>query len=196
MARPSKLEEQRREFLPIVARAFAELGFRRATTAELAHRCGVQETILYRLWPDKTAVFVAAIGHVFDAAAATYDAIVTATARADEVAEELLDYEARHLGEHDQYRILFAGLAELDSPEIRQALAAGYRRFARLVRTHLSASRMCDRSGDLEPEVAAWAILGLGTISTITRELGLLGGQRRRELIARAGRTLVSNART
>lgn len=38
MPRPSRREEQRKELLPILARAFADLGFRRATTAELARR--------------------------------------------------------------------------------------------------------------------------------------------------------------
>ena len=49
MPRPSKADERRRELLPLVAEAFSELGYRRATTAELAARCGVQENILYRL---------------------------------------------------------------------------------------------------------------------------------------------------
>lgn len=43
MPRPSRLPEKRRELLPTVARAFAELGYRRATTAELARRCGVPD---------------------------------------------------------------------------------------------------------------------------------------------------------
>ena len=48
--------ERRAEFIPILANAFAELGYRRATTAELARRCDVQENILYRLWPDKRSM--------------------------------------------------------------------------------------------------------------------------------------------
>ena len=56
MPRVSRLAEKRRELLPIVARAFADLGYRRTTTAALAGSCGVQENILYRLWPDKKAM--------------------------------------------------------------------------------------------------------------------------------------------
>ena len=46
MPRPNQTLEKRRELLPVIARAFAELGYRRATTAELARRCGVRENIL------------------------------------------------------------------------------------------------------------------------------------------------------
>ena len=41
-----RIEQRRRELAPLLARAFAELGYRRATTAELAVRCGVQEKAL------------------------------------------------------------------------------------------------------------------------------------------------------
>ena len=36
MPRPSRQDERRREVLPILAQAFAELGYRKAPTAELA----------------------------------------------------------------------------------------------------------------------------------------------------------------
>ena len=49
MARPSQSPEKIKELLPVVARAFAELGYRRTTTADLARRCGVRENVLYRL---------------------------------------------------------------------------------------------------------------------------------------------------
>ena len=65
MPRPNHSAQRRRELTPIVARTFAELGFRRTTTAELARRCGVRENVLYRLWPDKKAMFIAAIEYVY-----------------------------------------------------------------------------------------------------------------------------------
>ena len=64
MPRPNRTAERRRELIPVIARAFTELGYRRSTTAELARRCEVQENILYRLWPDKRAMFIAAIEHM------------------------------------------------------------------------------------------------------------------------------------
>ena len=40
MANPSKIDDRRRQFTPLVAAAFIELGYRGTTTAELAQRCG------------------------------------------------------------------------------------------------------------------------------------------------------------
>ncbi len=56
MPRPNRSEERRAEFLPTLASAFAEHGYRKTTTATLAEACGVQEPALYRLWPDKRAM--------------------------------------------------------------------------------------------------------------------------------------------
>jgi AcrR family transcriptional regulator len=70
MPRPNQSAEKRQALLPILAEAFAEVGSRKATTAELARRCGVQETILYRLWVDKRAMFLASIDRILEHRAA------------------------------------------------------------------------------------------------------------------------------
>ena len=65
MANPSKIQQRRREFTPLVAMAFIELGYRGTTTAQLARRCGVRENVLYRVWPTKKAMFLDAVEYVF-----------------------------------------------------------------------------------------------------------------------------------
>ena len=75
MARPNLSDARRRELIGTVATTFAELGYRRTTTANLAERCGVQEAILYRLWPDKRAMFsIGRLGSGRPALAAICDA--------------------------------------------------------------------------------------------------------------------------
>lgn len=192
MARPSHIAEKRKALLPIVARAFADLGYRRTTTAELAARCGVQENILYRLWPDKKAMFIAAIDYVFDLSMQVWSRQLSHVEEARSGAERLLQYEARHHGEHGHYRIVFAGLSETDDPEIRGALAGMYRRFHQFVRAQVAAhhgdrnSRQSSRAA-----MAAWALVGLGTVANIGRELGLLNDRHRRRLIEDAGQLLL-----
>ena len=160
MPRRNQTNEKRRELLPIVARAFAERGYRRTTTAELAERCGVQENILYRLWPDKKAMFIAAIGYVYDLSVAIWSRLLKEADGKQTAAERLLAYEAEHLGEFGHSRIVFAGLSETDDPDIQAALAA-------------------------------WAVVGLGTVASISRELGLLSDRQRRRLMAEIGRLLL-----
>src|SRR4051794_39989411 len=121
MARPSQSAQKKKELLPVVARAFAELGYRRTTTADLARRCGVRENILYRLWPDKKTMFVAAIDYVFDLSVETWANLLDRPPRRQSTARRLLEHEATHHGELGLYRIIFAGLSETDDPEIRAA---------------------------------------------------------------------------
>jgi AcrR family transcriptional regulator len=192
MARPSHIQEKRRELLPIVARAFAELGYRRATTAELARRCGVQENILYRMWPDKKRMFLAAIGYVYDSSVEIWRAVLGDGDAARSAAERLLTYEAEHHGEFGHYRIVFAGLNETDDPDVRKALADMYARYQRFVRRQIATHRQDRHSPDVaDAHLAAWAFIGLGMVANIGRELGLLGDQRRRRLFAHVGQLLL-----
>lgn len=190
MARPSTLEDKRREFLPIVAGAFAELGYRRLTSAELSTRCGVGENVLYRIWPDKQAMFLAALEWVYLASERVWERLLEECAEGESAFLRLLAHEARHLGEHGLYRIVFAGLSETDDPRIRAALQDLYGRFHAFVRRQLSAHRAAGASGDLDAETAAWAIVGLGTVANLGRELRLIGPERRESLLWGAGRLI------
>jgi AcrR family transcriptional regulator len=190
MPRPSQVDAKRRELLPVVARAFAELGYRRTTTAELAQRCGVRENILYRLWPDKKAMFIAAIGYVYDLSALTWQALLERDGPGS-AAERLLGYEAAHLGEFGHARIIFAGLSETDDPDIRKALAAMYRRYQEFVRDQVGAHRAGNGAVEATEGLTAWALVGLGTVATIARELRLLPDGDRRALMIDVGRLLL-----
>lgn len=190
MGRPSTIEDKRREFLPVVAGAFAELGYRRLTSAELAARCGVGENVLYRIWPDKPAMFLAALEWVYLASERAWENILAQETDRESAFLRLLGHEARHLGEHGLYRIVFAGLSETDDPLIRSALHDLYGRFHGFVRRQLSAHRASGAGGDLDAETAAWAIVGLGTVANVGRELGLIGAARRESILWDAGRLI------
>jgi AcrR family transcriptional regulator len=195
MPRPNRSAEKREELLPVLAEAFAEVGYRKATTAELARRCGVQETILYRLWDDKKAMFLASIDHVFERSVSIWDALLEAPDARGTGAERILAHEATHHGEFGLYRVLFAGLDEVDDDEVHRRLRATYRRFHRYIRDRIVEHRAAGGiRGGIDPVSAAWAILGLGTISSIGREVGLLSSAARRNLLLDVGRTLLEEA--
>lgn len=191
MPRPDRSAERRAELIPEVAATFAEQGYRRATTAELARRCGVQETILYRLWPDKKAMFLDAIEHVFTHSVRSWDALLTGHGGGD-AAERLLEHEASHHGEKHLYRIVFAGLSETDDEDVRSALRRMYRGFHRFVRERL-AEHAPRRPGapSVDPTLVAWAFIGVGTMANVGRELGVLGAPTRKRLFSELGRALL-----
>jgi AcrR family transcriptional regulator len=193
MARRSQLYEKRRELLPIVARTFAELGYRRTTTAELARRCEVQENILYRLWPDKKAMFVAAINYVYELSVDTWQRLLRDDGDGCSPAERLLTYESEHHGEFGYYRIVFAGLSETDDSEVREALADMYRKYQRFIEREIAGHRQrCGQAGGVSALLAAWAVVCLGTVTSIARELGLLGERQRHRLFRDVGQLLLS----
>jgi AcrR family transcriptional regulator len=189
MPRPSQRPERRRELVTHLVETFAELGYRRTTTAELAARCGVRENILYRLWPDKRAMFVAALEHVYQRSEEVWDELLVGADEDVSPAELVLDYEARHHGEFGLYRIVFAGLSETDDPEIARALRDLYGRFQAYVRRQVKAHG--GKTPAHDPTLTAWAIVGLGTVANIARELDLLSPRARRRLIGEVGRTLL-----
>ncbi|MGB2988314.1 MAG: TetR/AcrR family transcriptional regulator [Phycisphaerae bacterium] len=192
MPRPNQTAQRRKQLVPVIARAFAELGYRKATTAELAHRCGVRENILYRLWPDKKAMFVAAIEHVYELSANTWRKLLNETTGNASAAERLLRYESEHYGESGLHRIIFVGLGETDDPEIRDALRKMYGRFHRFIRGQVAAHRNgAGSSGSPDGTISAWAIVGLGNVANIGRELGLLTGPARKRMLGEAGRLLL-----
>ena len=192
MPRPSHADERRQRLLPIVARTFADLGYRRTTTAELAKRCKVRENILYRLWRDKKAMFVASIEFVYALSADTWQGLLAEGGDGQHPAELLLQYESEHHGESGLQRLVFAGLNETDDPAIRKALGATYRRFHRFIGEQISAYRD-DHRRARQPDAAlsAWAVIGLGTLASIVQELGLLQRGQRRRFFAEVGRLLV-----
>ncbi len=174
MARPNQSEQRRDELCPVIAKAFAELGYRRATTAALAKRCGLRENQLYRLWPSKKAMFLASIEYLYEMTAAKWRALL-ASDDGRSPAERILAWEGEHRGESGLHRITFAGLSETDDPDIRSALQNMYRKFHTFIIGQVNEHR-ADAKPDTQPgvELTAWAIIGLGMMTNITHELDLL----------------------
>lgn len=196
MPRPDRKDETRARLLPVVAGAFAELGYRRTTTAELAARCGVRENVLYRLWPDKRAMFLAAVDHVFGNSERIWRQLLQDGADGPDAWTRLLEHEAKHHGESRLYRIVFAGLSETDDNEIRAGLRRMYRRFhafivERLVQARAGGARS-EGLAALDPDLAAWMLVGLGTVANIGREVGLFDASARRALLLHGGARLAA----
>jgi AcrR family transcriptional regulator len=192
VARPSQIDEQRKRLLPLVCQVFSELGYHRTTTAELAQRCGVRENILYRLWRDKKAMFLAAIADIFQTRSKRWGEILAERPSPEQAAEALIAYETTHQGEFGFYRVVFTALVEADDPEIREAITGMYRRFHGRLRKLIDPSRSGDETAErLSADATAWALIGLATVSNIIRELDLLRPRQREDMFAATARYLV-----
>jgi AcrR family transcriptional regulator len=192
MPRANRSYERRNELIPIVAGAFGELGYRATTTAELARRCEVQENILYRLWPDKRAMFIAAIEYVYDHSSQIWEKLLVGDDSGGKAstAERLIEYESRHHGEFGLYRIIFAGLTEIGDEAIREALCRVYSRYHAFIERRLQEHRGA-AAGRAAADLTAWALIGMGTAASIGRELGLILPEQRQRLWEQIGRMLL-----
>jgi AcrR family transcriptional regulator len=174
---------KKEELLPAITSTFAEIGYRRATTAILAQRCQVQETILYRIWADKKAMFVDAIDYVAERTLNTYRDVLAASAGdAKAPAEALLAYESRHIGEFGNYRIIFAALPETNEPDIRDALQRMYRQLHAFIVETVARS-----APGIDAVKSAWGLIGLGTMMTISDGLGLMNRREREDVFRHVG---------
>jgi AcrR family transcriptional regulator len=170
------------------------LGYRRATTAELAKRCGVRENILYRLWEDKKAMFLAAIDDIFERRAGQWAELAADCPGPEQIRERLVAFEAKHQGEFGFYRVVFTALTESDDADIRATLERMYRSFHQLIKRQIEAGRNAGTRSTLSADAAAWALVGLATISNIGRELKLMPPRRRERLFADVAKHLIDGA--
>ena len=194
MANPSKIDDRRRQFTPLVAAAFIELGYRGTTTAELAQRCGVRENVLYRIWPTKKAMFLDAVEYVFTATMSAWDGVTKDKALGKTVAERILRNQADYQGRLRLYRIVFAGMTE-DDPEIKNALRDVYRRLHGFIRQHIEQHRVrYHRSGGPGAELTAWALIGLASVVDMQRELEILPVAERKRIMKDVGMVLLDGA--
>ncbi len=76
-----------------------------------------------------------------------------------------------------------------------RALKDMYQRYQRFVRRQIAAHRQ-GGDGRQVPDaaLAAWALVGLGTVANIGRELGLLGDAQRRRLFGAVGRLILEGS--
>jgi len=192
VSRPNQADEQRKKLLPIVCQTFRDLGYRRTTTAELARRCQVRENILYRLWSDKKAMFLATIDDILQSRAEKWGHILADLSDPGRRVERLIAYETEHQSEFGFYRVIFTALSETDDHEMRETLIRMYRQFHKLVVQQISTGRESNPHGPPASD-AAWGLIGLATISNIIVELNLLGSRQRKQMFAAVAKSLIGD---
>jgi AcrR family transcriptional regulator len=90
------MDETEERILDAAARVFAEAGFRGATTRRIAAAAGVNEVTLFRRFPTKDALIVAALQHSSDRTIAVRDVRAELTAYAAMVLEGVLASRQAH----------------------------------------------------------------------------------------------------
>jgi AcrR family transcriptional regulator len=146
----STAEERRETLVESAVRVFAERGFHGTPTAEVAKAAGISQAYLFRLFPTKGELYVAAVDRCFSRTLATFKA-------AAEGAEDPLEAMGKAYGELLADRTALLGqlqahAAAVNDPVVRDAVRRG---FAELYEFVAGVSRA---SGD---EIQAWFAQGM-----------------------------------
>jgi AcrR family transcriptional regulator len=186
--------EKKKTLLPLIAASFTELGYRRATTSALAARCKVKEAILYRLWPDKKAMFLDSLDFIAENLLTVWKKQLSTTAEKKTGLEVLLSYESEHFAELNSYHIIFSGLTEASDPDIKASLQRMYFRIHTFLVEYITRYKIeTEQPQGLDTTILAWALMSIGTMATITKHLGILTEQQRGQLLEDASKALLTS---
>jgi AcrR family transcriptional regulator len=187
-------EKKKQILLPLIASSFTELGYRRATTSELARRCEVKEAILYRLWPGKKEMFLDSLDFIAENLLRVWKDQLSNAAKEKTAIESLLSYESKHFAELNNYLIIFTGLTEADDPDIKESLQRMYFRIHSSLVEYITLYKVqTGHATGLSTPILAWALMGIGTMVTITKHLGMLAESERGQLLEQAGGALLQS---
>lgn len=135
--RLSTAEERRETVLRTAIGAFAARGYFGTTTTEVAKAAGISQAYVYRLFPNKEALFTAVVEHCFVQVRASFErGAAEATGSTPEaVLESMGDAYARLISDNDLLLVqLHAQAAAISAPAVRDAVRAGYARTVEYVR--------------------------------------------------------------
>ncbi|MFE1408308.1 TetR/AcrR family transcriptional regulator [Streptomyces sp. NPDC058770] len=135
--RLSTAEERREAVLRTAIGTFAARGYFGTTTGEVAKAAGISQAYVYRLFPNKEALFTAVVEHCFTRVRAALEqgAAEVASSEAQAVLDSMGDAYARLISDNDLLLVqLHAQAAAVSEPAIREAVRAGYARTVEYVR--------------------------------------------------------------
>jgi AcrR family transcriptional regulator len=170
----TKWDRRYKDALDAAAEAFAERGYLGSSTKDIADKLGIQQGSLYYYLPSKEQAlaaicelgvqkFVARLGEILDSEAHSSEKLRAA------IANHLMPLQTKPEG--DYVRVFVHHRHQLPSGP-RQAVAALARRYHNLIeRLFLEGVRCGDFRSDLNPILAAHAMLGLCNSVTSARAL-------------------------
>jgi AcrR family transcriptional regulator len=122
----STAEERREALIESAVKVFADRGFHGTPTTEVAKAAGISQAYLFRLFPTKTELYVAAVERCFQRTLATFKA--AAEGRRGEEALEAMGQAYFELL-HDRDALLGqlqAHAAAVNDPAVREAVRRGF----------------------------------------------------------------------
>ncbi|MGH7786245.1 MAG: TetR/AcrR family transcriptional regulator [Candidatus Binatia bacterium] len=166
---------RREQLLDAAVEAFAEHGFRGASTANIAARLGVSEPTLFRHFPSKRALYLAAIDRSADQMIAQWRAIAADCATPLEALLEVGRWYFAELQRDSRHLVLrFRSYGEATDPEVGERVRAHFREvFAFVQDLHERARSAGLIDANTDTAARTWLFMAIGTLLDATQILGL-----------------------
>ena len=168
--------QRRGQLLDVAAALFAERGYARTTTAELARAAGVTEPIIYRHFASKRDLFVALIERTGEQ---TLELWSRTLADAQDPRERLTRLLGANVMVTDEtgraaYRVITQSITEVDDPEIRNALDGHFHQLHTFLCAEIVHGQEERRVGRrFDAEVIAWILIDLALGYGLLESLGV-----------------------
>ena len=176
MARARRLpaQDRRRQIIESAREVFSAQSYAKVGTADLAKAAGVSEPALYRYFSGKKELFLATLRATAPKLLEIWQNI------AYEVEDPLetiwsigVHYYDYLQSQSSNMKLQFQALSESDDPEIREALRENFAGFVRfLAETIEEGQRRGIVHTDLDSQLVAWQILGIGLTLDMMHQLG------------------------
>lgn len=156
--------DRRESILAAATEVFAELGYQRGRTAEVARRLGVSEPVVFQNFGTKASLFAAVVRHAAGDVCGLLEQLIASPVPVAGLLRTMLDPgHLRSVHSAGTVGAIFAEAAAVSGePEVETAAREATQRFAVLVADLLDRGRAGgELRADLDTEAAAWWLLSL-----------------------------------
>jgi AcrR family transcriptional regulator len=169
--------ERRQQLLETAAKLFAERGYARTTTSELARAAGVTEPIIYRHFRSKKDLFIALID---ETGAETIEQWKRQLSRAADPAARLSVLIGANpmveLRGEGVYRVIVQAMTEIQDPEILEAIRRHMQALHRFLAGQVAEAQQAGQvSKRFSPTITAWLLMHLGLGYGVLAPIGMPG---------------------
>ncbi len=165
---------RRRQILETARATFAEQGYEKTSTADLARAAGLSEAALYRHFAGKKELFLEVIRSTGPKLLDIWEDIAYQVEDPVETLWAIGVHYYDHLRSHSaNMKLQFRALSDADDPDVREALRANFAAFVDFVSDTLEEGKI---RGIVRPDVntrlVAWQFLGIGLMLDTLHLLG------------------------
>ncbi|MBI5948493.1 MAG: TetR/AcrR family transcriptional regulator [Chloroflexi bacterium] len=189
-------DERKREILESAQAVFAAEGYANAGAEDVARAAGVAPSAIYRHFPSKRDLYLAALRDAGPRLQAIWNGTAATSGDPLEAAWKVgLDYYD-HVQTRAPYASLwFQALGDVSDPEVREVIAGNYTGIVGLLERQLATGQAAGVvRDDIDARIAAWHFMAIGLTFDLVHHLGL-DDELNREKVEAWGRLYLDSIR-